>query len=80
MTLSKLDWNRWQELLDIIAERSLTTDEQLEYDAFIPTVQQGDDEELMHSRIAMNALNERHNRVLESIQKLTDALARARTR
>ena len=74
---SSVDWDRWHDLLDIREQRALTQQEQAEYDRMAETVARLDAEEAATSNAAVDSLVKRHERVLASIERLTEAVRQA---
>ena len=75
-----IDWDRWHDLLDIRNQRPLTSDERAEYDEFAQIVANLDAEEAAVARPAVEALVQGHERVLASIERLTEAVRAAADR
>lgn len=68
------DWERWHDLLDIRDRRGFTADEELEYHRFKNIVEKMDAEEAARVAPIIEALAQRHERVLASIRELTNAV------
>lgn len=71
------DWDRWHELLDIRAERTLTTSEEQEYEEYARIAAQLDAEEGRAADAALDNLVKEHERVIASIRRLTAAVRAA---
>lgn len=75
--LTKQEADRWHELLDIGAERSLSFTEEAEYLEFVEHVKRLDAEEGKVADAALDNLVERHERVIASIRNVTAAVKAA---
>jgi len=75
-----VDWDRWHELLDLRDSRALTAEEQLEYAQIAEVVSRLDEEEAQLGGGAVDALVRKHERVLDSIERLTQAVNAAADR
>lgn len=73
----RVDWDRWHELLDIRAQRALTTSEEQEYEEYARIAAQLDAEEGRAADAALDNLVKEHERVLDSIRRLTAAVRAA---
>jgi len=69
-----IDWDRWHDLLDIRAERALTTSEEQEYQEYARLAAQLDAEEGRAADAALDKLVKEHERVLDSIRRLKERL------
>ena len=72
--MSAVKWDRWHELLDIKAERALTTSEEQEYQEYARIAAQLDAEEGRAADTALDNLVKEHERVLDSIRRLKERL------
>jgi len=72
-----VDWDRWHELLDIRAQRPLTTSEEKEYQEYARIAARLDAEAGRTADAALDNLVEEHERVLDSIRRLTAAVRAA---
>lgn len=75
-----IDWDRWHELRDIREERALTRDEETEYEWFARIVSRLDAEEEAIAARAVEALVKKHERVIASLERLTEAVKAAAER
>lgn len=75
-----VDWDRWHDLLDIKAKRQLTNSEEREYQVFTEIVARLDAEEEEAADAALDHLASEHERVLDSIRRLTAAVRAAAER
>jgi len=75
-----IDWERWHELRDIREERALTRDEETEYEWFARIVSRLDAEEETIAARAVEALVKKHERVIASLERLTEAVKAAAER
>lgn len=76
MTDIRNDWDRWHELLDIRAQRALTTSEEYEYEEYARIVAQLDAEEGGAASAALDNLVKEHERVIDSIRRVTASATR----
>ena len=67
-------WARWHDLRDIREKRDLTESEQVEYDGYMVIVKDLDAEEEALLTQIVDRLAEKHERVLASIRRLTEAV------
>lgn len=72
-----VDWDRWHDLLDIRAQRALTTSEEQEYEEYARIAAQLDAEEGRAADAALDNLVKEHERVIASIRRLTAAVRAA---
>lgn len=70
-------WDRWHELLELRAQRQLTLHEKAEYDQLAGIVAGLDAEEEAIAAPAVERLAGQHERVLASIDRLTEAVEAA---
>ena len=70
------DWDRYHELLDIMAGKGglLSPSEQAEYDRFLPIIAALDVEEGKAADVGLDELCKKHLRTIASIQRLTTAV------
>ncbi len=80
LTQGSIDWDRWHELLDRRDEGVLALCEEIEYAELQRAVSQLDAEEDAIATSALRGLAERHERVLSSIARLTEAVKAAAKR
>lgn len=73
----RLNWDRWHALLDIRAQRALTTSEEQEYEEYARIAAQLDAEEGRAADAALDNLVKEHERVIASIRRLTAAVRAA---
>ncbi len=72
--MTATNWDRWHDLLDIRARRALTTSEQREYQEYARIAQQLDAEEGQAADAAFDDLIKKHERVIASIRRATEAI------
>ena len=65
-----VDWDRWHELLDILAERTFTLNEMEEYNEMREVAEKLDDAEAERCEPIVDALVARHERVIASLESL----------
>lgn len=70
-------WNRFNELMDIRAERKLTGEETREYDNYLSVAWQLDRREAERCRPYVDKLMARHNEFLFSLDELTKMVENA---
>jgi len=75
--MSMVDWERWHDLLDIRAQRPLTTPEGMEYERFRAIAAQLDAEQGKAAGVGLDKLCKGHMRVIDSIKRTTAAIERA---
>lgn len=71
------DWKRWHELLDRIEKGSLSPEELIEYERMAKVAHALDVKEARITGRALDRLEKRHDRVLASIRRATDAVVAA---
>lgn len=69
-----VDWDRWHDLLDIRDGRGFSSSEQVEFEALRARVTELDAEERTRGKEAVASLVSDHERVIESIKELTEAI------
>lgn len=69
-----INWDRWHDLLDIKDERELTPTEAVEYLQFAKSAKQLDAVHGMAADAALDGLAKGHERVIDSIRRLTAAV------
>ena len=69
-----IDWERWHDLLTIRDHRAMTETEKREYDEMLAVVVVLDAEDAAVSEAAMDKLEQKHDRIIASIDRLTDKL------
>lgn len=68
------DWDRWHELLDIRDNRGLNAEEQTEYDRLAIIAARLDQQEELATAYAVSSLEDRHQQVIASIERLVEAV------
>lgn len=74
--MTEPNWDRWDELLAIRGERGLDRVELREFDAFLLIVAKLEDEEVARSNAALGVLKRKHQRAIDSIDRLSAAVRR----
>lgn len=74
---TRIDWQRWHDLLDIRDKRKLTPDEEVEYGRMARVVSELDAEEEVAAAESLGSLLQTHEQVLASIERLTKAVQAA---
>lgn len=74
---TRIDWDRWHELLEKSETGKLPPEETIEYEKMVDLVHALDTWEARIAEDEVKKLNKRHDRVLASIRRLTDALTAA---
>ncbi len=72
-----VNWDRWHELIDLRAERPLSPTEVMEYLEFAEIAKRLDAEESKVVDAAMDKLVKKHERVIPSIRRATEAVEAA---
>lgn len=75
--MTVVDWDRWHELLDVRDKRELTPNEGLEYRRFANLAKRLDAEAAQAADVALDGLVKEHERVIDSIRRLTNAVEKA---
>lgn len=70
-------WDRWHELLDLLAERALTTSEEQEYEEYAQLAAHLDAKEGRAADAALDDMVKEHERAIASIRRLTAAVRAA---